>query len=89
MNNVFAYTATTQDRLPAYISINEVDADPDLVDVTVRKGGAECGSTIQLSRGHILVMAQAILGKQCKVPPAGWLCTREEGHEGPCAAWPA
>lgn len=22
----------------------------------------------------------------CKVPPPGWLCTREEGHEGPCAA---
>lgn len=22
----------------------------------------------------------------CKVPPAGWICTREPGHAGPCAA---
>jgi len=22
----------------------------------------------------------------CKVPPAGWYCTRAAGHEGPCAA---
>lgn len=25
---------------------------------------------------------------KCQVPPAGWYCTREAGHEGPCAAWP-
>lgn len=25
---------------------------------------------------------------KCHVPPAGWRCTREAGHEGPCAAWP-
>jgi hypothetical protein len=25
----------------------------------------------------------------CSRPPAGWRCTRESGHEGPCAAWPA
>lgn len=24
----------------------------------------------------------------CTLPPAGWYCTREPGHEGPCAAWP-
>lgn len=23
----------------------------------------------------------------CKVPPKGWYCTRDEGHDGPCAAW--
>jgi multisubunit Na+/H+ antiporter MnhB subunit len=22
----------------------------------------------------------------CEKPPAGWLCTREAGHDGPCAA---
>jgi hypothetical protein len=22
----------------------------------------------------------------CERPPAGWYCTREAGHEGPCAA---
>lgn len=24
----------------------------------------------------------------CAVPPLGWYCTREAGHEGPCAAIP-
>lgn len=26
--------------------------------------------------------------QSCKIPPPGWLCTREGGHEGPCAAIP-
>lgn len=26
--------------------------------------------------------------KHCKVPPAGWHCHREPGHDGPCAAYP-
>lgn len=25
----------------------------------------------------------------CTLPPAGWFCTRDKGHPGPCAAWPA
>jgi hypothetical protein len=24
----------------------------------------------------------------CELPPPGWSCSREVGHEGPCAAWP-
>jgi hypothetical protein len=24
----------------------------------------------------------------CKIPPQGWWCSREAGHEGPCAARP-
>lgn len=24
----------------------------------------------------------------CNVPPEGWRCTRERGHDGPCAAVP-
>lgn len=24
----------------------------------------------------------------CRVPPEGWWCSREKGHEGPCAARP-
>jgi hypothetical protein len=24
----------------------------------------------------------------CRIPPHGWFCTREPGHEGPCAAIP-
>jgi hypothetical protein len=26
------------------------------------------------------------MDNQCKVPPAGWYCTRQAGHGGPCAA---
>lgn len=26
--------------------------------------------------------------KICILPPLGWFCTRESGHEGPCAAHP-
>lgn len=27
-------------------------------------------------------------GAQCTIPPEGWRCTREAGHDGPCAAVP-
>lgn len=27
------------------------------------------------------------LKHRCKVPPNGWLCSRQPGHEGPCAAY--
>lgn len=27
-------------------------------------------------------------GETCTIPPAGWYCTRERDHEGPCAAYP-
>jgi len=26
---------------------------------------------------------------KCEIPPKGWMCTREAGHSGPCAAVPA
>ena len=25
---------------------------------------------------------------RCSKPPEGWYCTRQEGHDGPCAALP-
>lgn len=25
-------------------------------------------------------------GIECQLPPEGWRCTREAGHDGPCAA---
>jgi hypothetical protein len=24
--------------------------------------------------------------RKCQIPPEGWSCSRESGHEGPCAA---
>lgn len=32
--------------------------------------------------------ADEILGQGCEVPPPGWWCSREPGHDGPCAARP-
>lgn len=25
----------------------------------------------------------------CTIPPSGWTCNRDPGHEGPCAAMPS
>ncbi len=29
------------------------------------------------------------LRTRCEVPPQGWWCSREPGHDGPCAARPS
>lgn len=29
-----------------------------------------------------------VVSERCVVPPAGWACSREAGHDGPCAAVP-
>lgn len=33
-------------------------------------------------------MDNAKVEQRCNVPPEGWYCTREPGHDGPCAAKP-
>jgi hypothetical protein len=33
-------------------------------------------------------LVSAIVDLGCRVPPKGWLCTRQVGHQGPCAAIP-
>lgn len=37
---------------------------------------------------YALMLAAAPRGA-CIVPPEGWTCSRDPGHEGPCAASPA
>jgi len=39
--------------------------------------------------GFKLVPVDATNVSHCHIPPKGWWCSREEGHEGPCAARPA
>ena len=34
-------------------------------------------------------MAAPAVRPVCTMPPPGWYCTRERGHDGPCAAHPA
>lgn len=33
-------------------------------------------------------MREKVADQGCRVPPEGWWCSREPGHEGPCAARP-
>lgn len=37
------------------------------------------------TREDLLVLLY-MLETECKIPPDGWVCSREEGHVGPCAA---
>ncbi len=34
------------------------------------------------------VKENAVITQRCTRPPAGWWCSRTEGHDGPCAARP-
>lgn len=39
--------------------------------------------------GSVAGMGPSVkLRTRCTKGPVGWRCTRAEGHEGPCAAWP-
>jgi hypothetical protein len=42
--------------------------------------------------GNIIWVVQAVMysrrDRGCPRPPAGWVCTRKPGHDGPCAAVP-
>jgi hypothetical protein len=33
-----------------------------------------------------IIKQRGLASGECKVPPAGWWCSRGRGHEGPCAA---
>ena len=37
---------------------------------------------------HSIDCKNCTCDKSCKRPPEGWMCSREYGHEGPCAARP-
>lgn len=41
-----------------------------------------------IARTYIRNLYHRRLDHCCKVPPAGWQCSREPGHPGPCAARP-
>ena len=43
------------------------------------------------TRGDVRRLCAALgieMKSVCQVPPKGWRCTRQAGHEGPCAALP-
>lgn len=46
------------------------------------------GSALRVSHWQAPAQAAPQQGGVCDKAPAGWLCTRQHGHEGPCAAEP-
>lgn len=85
--------------LQAIATILEVDSNADYPDL--QNQIAEAIQRLRSSRETIGARIPKDMGlreqagecgsnpiEQCKVPPAGWRCTREAGHEGPCAAIP-
>lgn len=44
--------------------------------------------TMTLLRLEEILPKMKQLAQECEMPPKGWLCTREKGHDGPCAAYP-
>lgn len=79
---------------PAYLR----DITTDISTLIAAKLGKE---GLEVSDGHgkrVMIFNEELVSRFadnvfnitsfCEVPPIGWFCTRESGHEGPCAAWP-
>ena len=74
-----SFTPATRDKHPpcacGYLAIAQ---DCDYSDDEMRAYAREA-----FIAGYAAAEADA---KVCQVPPPGWRCTREAGHDGPCAA---
>ena len=51
--------------------------------------GRKVDVTVETLRRRIADLEALRRRDGCRVPPAGWECTREPGHDGPCAAVPS
>jgi hypothetical protein len=60
------------------------------VDAEVAKGILKGTAMKQIAEEMFKVMNPPLCkpDEVCTVPPEGWYCTRQKGHEGPCAAHP-
>lgn len=67
-------------NLPAKI---EADLTRDL-----RAVGGFFSGLFRFTQKAERVVKEAAREDCCSKAPAGWRCSREAGHEGPCAAWP-
>jgi hypothetical protein len=76
------------------------DANGDAVFGTETERAAKiCDQVVGQSQNHLfrsgakicagLIRDGAYPKVRCDRPPEGWYCTRDKGHEGPCAAHPA
>jgi len=82
-------------RLRAGFNLDEAARMLDVATSTL--SGLERGSHAFLLDGyeiaielfdHGFASSMSVHTRGCKIPPVGWVCTREEGHDGPCAASP-
>ena len=89
---VYALTPNGQDRLRALMAAVAREASEDLSRRTweyEHRGVSYPGPIIaahEQPNAAPLTAADELGG--CTLPPAGWECTRQAGHEGPCAAVP-
>jgi hypothetical protein len=81
---------------PAYVNLTEqsTEGGAAVYRLTVRTRGTSLASVIYLDRDQVrdlvLDAARHLTASldACPLPPRGWRCTREPGHNGPCAAVP-
>jgi hypothetical protein len=79
-------TETRRLVFAAHIAVkNPTDAAVD----RLRKAVEAFDLKHERERSENLIRAIFDEPQKCTIPPAGWRCTLEAGHDGPCAAWPA
>lgn len=52
-----------------------------------RYSRAELDDLIPKARQILGFRHRVLANTTCDRPPPGWRCSRERGHDGPCAAW--
>jgi hypothetical protein len=72
---------------PATFKVQQSDSFPDLPR-TATAAAARSESEQGEPETNVYRDGFSIVDLGCRVPPKGWLCTRQVGHQGPCAAIP-
>ena len=88
------------DELEAKSNLLEISLFTSLCEEFDRRGApiaakAEAPAADELTEDDKRLVARSMerwrkgVAGECRLPPAGWHCTRTPGHDGPCAAHPA
>ncbi len=67
---------------PARARVAVLEAECEKLRQVARDGSGRSGGAVDGDEAGATCDSKA-----CTRPPAGWTCTRDEGHEGPCAVW--
>jgi hypothetical protein len=79
-------TCTTTDPIKALARIMRLAIDAGIVEQYTEL--LENPRVALLASDEPISKRRTALEAPCKVPPAGWSCSRKPGHDGPCAATP-